>query len=145
MHKILVTLGVFNLLNKIQAHAVVCNVHHFFISACGFCGLRPACYHQCMGLEERQDPSDCQGTLRQGKYMYIEEGGILPVIRWIKGEFRSKNQIGIRSMTIFIKRFKDIVLPDQSSTYLLSSSDFWLLNVHIIFIVYLNDENPIQR
>lgn len=71
-----------------------------------------------MGLEERQDPSDCQGTLRQGKYMYIEEGGILPVIRWIKREFRSKNQIGIRSMTIFIKIFKDIVLPDLTVKYL---------------------------
>lgn len=71
-----------------------------------------------MGLEERQDPSDCQGTLRQGKYMYIEEGEILPVIRWIKREFRSKNQIGIRSMTIFIKIFKDIVLPDLTVKYL---------------------------
>lgn len=71
-----------------------------------------------MGLEERQDPSDCQGTLRQGKYMYIEEGGILPVIRWIKREFRSKNHIGIRSMTIFIKIFKDIVLPDLTVKYL---------------------------
>lgn len=71
-----------------------------------------------MGLEERQDPSDCQGTLRQGKYMYIEEGGILPVIRWIKGEFRSKNQIRIRSMAIFIKIFKDIVLPDLKVKYL---------------------------
>lgn len=71
-----------------------------------------------MGLEERQDPSDCQGTLRQGKYVYIEEGEILPVIRWIKREFRSKNQIGIRSMTIFIKIFKDIVLPDLTVKYL---------------------------
>lgn len=56
-------------------------VHHIFISACGFCGLRPARYHQCMGLEKRQDPSNCQGTFRQGKYIYIERG-FLPVIRW---------------------------------------------------------------
>lgn len=93
MHKILVTQGVFNLLNKIQAHAVVCNVHHFFISACGICGLRPACYHQCMGLEERQDPSDCQGTLRQGKYMYIEEGGSFQSL----GGLRENSEVRIRS------------------------------------------------